>query len=485
MRIATRLVLLLGTATAAVMAVYALITQQQREALLGDALIRETETLARTLQIVTSNALRDRRFGDLNQVLESVVEDPETFMITVSDRQGNRLAGAVESHLACVPRGLPPLAGPASPLRGWAECDGRIRWVVLPLRAPASTLLLARRATVVEREIAASRRRHLLLTVALVTTAALTILVLLRKILSRPLAEIMRGVQSLGQGGPTVPVKVPGSAGELGALASAFNAMTEQLEEQRQRILREAEEHVALERRLREAEKFAVVGRLSGGLAHELGSPLNVIGMRAETIAASAAASPFLRREAEEIVREVERIAGLVRGLLHVARRHGIEPAPVDVADVVRRTAVDIQGASKAAGVKLEIHSPDSPLLIRGDATLLRHALFNLLLNAVHALADHGGDRRLSLRVEQDVGKVRVVVEDTGPGICPEHLAHVFEPFFTTKEIGQGTGLGLSVSRGIVEEHGGQLRLEPGENGGVRATMILPVNGPSRNLEVA
>lgn len=110
MRIAARLVLTLGIATAAVMMAYALITQRQREALLGDALVRETGALAHTLQIVTNNALRDRRFRDLNQVLRSVVEDPETFMATVADRQGTRLAGAVESDLACVPSGLPPLA---------------------------------------------------------------------------------------------------------------------------------------------------------------------------------------------------------------------------------------------------------------------------------------------------------------------------------------------------------------------------------------
>jgi signal transduction histidine kinase len=485
MRIAARLVLTLGLTSAVVMAAYALITQRQREALLGDALIRETEALAHTLQIVTNNALRDRRFRDLNQVLQSVVENPETFMAVVSDRQGNQLAGAMESDLACVPRGLPPLAGPARLHRGWAECDGRIRWVVLPVRAPAAMLLLARRAMVMEREVAASRQRHLLLTLTLTAAAALAILIVLQRILSKPLAEIMRGVHSLGNIDRRSPVRVHGSAGELADLASAFNSMTAQLEEQQRSMLLETEERVALERRLREAEKFAVIGRLSGGLAHELGSPLSVIGMRAEAIAAAPAATPPLRRQAEEIADEVDRIAGLVRGLLHVARRHGVDPELIDLTGVVRRAVADVQGPSKAAGVELKVASPDSPLLIRGEATLLRHALLNLLLNAVHALSDHTGDRRLSLRVEQDRERVRVIVEDTGPGISADLLEYVFDPFFTTKDVGQGTGLGLSISRGIVEEHGGTLRLEPGENGGVRATVVLPVNGPSRNEAAA
>jgi signal transduction histidine kinase len=485
MRIAARLVLTLGLTTAVVMAAYALITQRQREALLGDALIRETEALAHTLQIVTNNALRDRRFRDLNQVLQSVVENPETFMVVVADPQGNGLAGAVESDLACVPRGLPPLARPARPLHGWAECGGRIHWVVLPVRAPAATLLLARRAMVMEREVATSRQRHLLLTLTLTAAAALAILLVLQRTLSRPLVEIMRGVHSLGDLGRRSPVRVHGSAGELASLASAFNSMTAQLEEQQRKMLTEAEKRVALERRLREAEKFAVIGRLSGGLAHELGSPLSVIGMRAEAIAAAPAASPLLRRHAEEIADEVDRIAGLVRGLLHVARRHGVDPELIDLTGVVRRGVANVQGSAKAAGVRLEVDMPDSPLLIRGEATLLRHTLLNLLLNAVHALSDHTGDRRLSLRVEQDRERVRVIVEDTGPGISADLLEYVFDPFFTTKDVGQGTGLGLSISRGIVEEHGGTLRLEPGENGGVRATVVLPVNGPSRNEAAA
>jgi signal transduction histidine kinase len=357
--------------------------------------------------------------------------------------------------------------------------------VVLPLRAPASTLLLARRATVMDREVAASRQRHLLLTLTLTAAAALVILLVLQRTLSRPLAEIMRGVHSLGDLGRRSPVRVHGSAGELASLASAFNSMTAQLEEQQRKMLMEAEERVALERRLREAEKFAVIGRLSGGLAHELGSPLSVIGMRAEAIAAAPAASPLLRRQAEKITDEVDRIAGLVRGLLHIARRHGVDPELIDLTGVVRRAVADVQGPSKAAGVRLEVDMPDSPLLIRGEATLLRHTLLNLLLNAVHALSDHTGDRRLSLRVEQDRERVRVIVEDTGPGIPADLLEYVFDPFFTTKDVGQGTGLGLSISRGIVEEHGGTLRLEPGENGGVRATVVLPVNGPSRNEAAA
>ncbi len=211
------------------------LTQRQRQRhspLLGDALVRETETLARALQIVTNNALQDRRFRDLNEVLQSAVEDPETFMVIVSDRQGTGLPGRWRTLTLLASPTRPPAAGRSAT---------RIRWVVLPVRAPASTLLLARRATLMEREIAASRRRHLLLTLTLTAAAALAILIVLQWSLSRPLAEIMRGVQSLGNSNRRSPVRVHGSAGELADLASAFNSMTAQIEEQ-QNLLRETEE---------------------------------------------------------------------------------------------------------------------------------------------------------------------------------------------------------------------------------------------------
>lgn len=134
----------------------------------------------------------------------------------------------------------------------------------------------------------------------------------------------------------------------------------------------------------------------------------------------------------------------------------------------------------------MEIEQPDSPVVIHGDATLLRHALLNLLRNAIHALKTHAGQRHLSIRVKEGEAQVIVTIADTGPGIADQDIEHVFEPFFTTKDVGDGTGLGLAISRGIVEEHGGHLELTSGEDGvGVCATMILPVAGRGKTARVS
>ncbi|MDQ3607190.1 MAG: HAMP domain-containing histidine kinase, partial [Gemmatimonadota bacterium] len=239
-----------------------------------------------------------------------------------------------------------------------------------------------------------------------------------------------------------------------------------------------AEERRALERRLRGAETYALLGRLTGGRAHELGSPLNVLGVRAEAILAHPDTAPAIRHQAEQILAEVDRIAQLVRGLLHVARRHGIDARPVDLTEVVRSAFAHLGKYAEPAAVQLQLELPEEPVVVLGEKVLLRHALLNLARNAVQALAAHPGERRLRIALEPDTDRVRVVVQDSGPGIAPEDREQVFEPFFTTKDVGEGTGLGLSISRGIAEEHGGTLQLETAEGGGVRAVLTLPVSGP-------
>lgn len=473
MSIATRLVLALGIVVSIVMAIYGVLAFRQREAILADALARETDTLARTLQITTNNALRDERFNDLDRVLARVADDPETFAAAVLGEAGRLVAGGPSSALSCLER-YRPLGSHLGELRGWADCDGRTRWAVLETRVPGTVIVVARRATVIEEDMAASRWRILFTTLALAITAALAILLVLRRTLSAPLAEVMKGVETVGGPLSPSPVQVPHSAGEIGQLAAAFNEMAERLEGKRRTLIQEVEERFELERRLHRAGKFAALGRLTGGLAHELGSPLNVIGVRAEAVLADPTASEAIRRQAEEILVEVDRVAALIRDLSHIARSERLEPQPVEMGGVVNAVAADIQERADAIDARVELSLPERPTMVPGDPTLLRHALHNLALNALQSLDAGTGERTLEIRVEQENGTVRITVEDNGPGIDPGDLPSIFEPFFTTKDVGEGMGLGLSMSLGIVEEHEGELTVESREEGGVRATLILP-----------
>lgn len=476
LRLATRLVLGSSVVVAVVMTIYGITSLQQRRQLITDALVRETETLTHAMQIVANSSIRNDQMASLDRVLGRILRDPEMAVSAVLDSEGRVLAGGPRDLLECVDTLFDRHPRPAE-LHVWADCTGRVRLIVLPLQPPAQSLVLARRTTVVERDMASSERRIALTTVVLALLASLAIVVVLRFALTRPLSEIMVGVHRLGGPLPPQPVRVPSSARELQNLALAFNEMVERLNGKQQSLIRETEERIELERRLRQAETFAALGRLSGGMAHELGSPLGVIGMRAEAIQRDAASQERVRRHAEEIAAEVERITGLVRDLLYVARRHGVSPAPVDLVAVVRGVAEDLRRDAEQAGITVIVQTPPQGLTVPGDPVLLRHALFNVVVNAVQALRDHTGDRRLALSVQQAGARARVVVEDSGPGVPEDHYPYLTEPFFTTKDVGEGSGLGLSISAGIVEEHGGSLTLAPSAGGGVRAHIDLPVNG--------
>lgn len=480
MRIVDRLVIVLGLTTTTVMVVYAIVSLEQREALLRDALIRETETLARATQIVAENALRDGRVGDLDGVLARIADDPETLVAAVVDRAGRVTAGGPSEALECLrSEGLVGTADHV--VRGWNLCGRGARWVALPLAGGSSRVVLGRRARVLERDVADSRLRIGITTLLLAAAAAGAIVIVLRRTLTAPLTAIMRGVRTVGGPLPPEPITVPTSSGELRDLAVAFNEMTERLEGKRRALVRETEERIALDRRVRASEKFAALGRLTGGIAHELGSPLNAIAMRAEAVEAAPAVPYDARRQAAAIVREVDRIADLIRGLTHIARRHPVELRPLDVGEVARAAVDDVRERAARLGVRLGLDVGAGPHPAEGDATLLRHALANLLLNGIQAAGMEERRGRVHARVDRVGGVVRVVIEDDGPGIPDHDRSRLFEPFFTTRDVAEGMGLGLAISQGIAEEHGGELSLEPREGGGVRVILSIPVREPTES----
>ena len=472
MRLAHRLVLGTSAVVVAVMTLYGVTVLRQRQELIEQALVRETEMLGHAMQIVANSSIRNRQTASLNRVLGRILRDPDMAISAVLDSTGRVMAGGPANALGCVPRTVNPRAGES---QVWANCGGRVRLVVLPLRAPARALVLARRTTVIERDTAASARSIVFTSIALAVLGSLAIVAVLRRWLTGPLDAILAGVRRLGAAENPDPIEVPRAAAELQHLAGAFNAMVERLEGNQRTLIREAEERIALERRLRDTESFAALGRLTGGVAHELGSPLGVIRVRAEAIHGLRGAPETARRHAGAIAEEVERIEKLVRDLVHVARRHGPTVVPTDLAGVVASVAESIRPDADAAGIDLAVSLPRHALTVHADGRLLHHALYGIVLNAVQALRGHRGERILHLRVEQADHTASIVVEDSGPGIAPDLLPRVFEPFFTTKDVGEGSGLGLAISAGIAEEHGGRLVLTAAEGGGVRAQLDIPL----------
>jgi two-component system, NtrC family, sensor kinase len=241
--------------------------------------------------------------------------------------------------------------------------------------------------------------------------------------------------------------------------------------------IRNLSEERQIAEHLRRAEKLAAVGELVAGVAHELNNPLTGISTFAQLLLEEK-----LEGEQEESVqlikREADRAIGVIRDLLLFARKTEPRDVPVDINTIVQHTIRLRSYASRSSGIEVHTHlDPNNPQ-VRGDDQKLQQVLLNLLVNAEYAMQDVHV-RHLSIMTRKDRGKVHIVISDTGQGMSDETKERIFEPFFTTKPAGVGTGLGLSVSYGIVQGHNGGIAVDSTPNVGTTFTVTLPLSHES------
>jgi signal transduction histidine kinase len=324
-------------------------------------------------------------------------------------------------------------------------------------------------------------REQLVTSAVVAAFAALVAIILTQWIVSRPLARVSEQARRIGSGDLSQKLTVRGSD-EVSALIGELNAMCDSLQEARSRAEEEAEKRVSALEQLRHADRLRTVGTLASGIAHELGTPLNVILMRAKMIATGEVPPPEAPQSAGIIVTQTERVTRIVRQLLDFARRRSPNRANTDLSDLAERTSQLLEALAKKSRVEVEV-AGSKVVRVNVDAAQMEQALTNLVINGIHAMPDGG---RLTIAVSEGaaapdrapelVKRCAIVeVSDTGTGIKPEILERIFEPFFTTKPVGEGTGLGLSVTHGIVEDHGGWMKAESEVGKGTCFRVYLPV----------
>lgn len=241
---------------------------------------------------------------------------------------------------------------------------------------------------------------------------------------------------------------------------------------------RQLEELQRTQAQLIRAEKLSAVGELASGVAHEINNPLTTILGQTHLLLANAELPAPIRERLRVIAEESARAARIVQNLLTFARHYTPERRPCSLADQVRRV-LELTGYQLAQdGVRVETSLEPCPP-VYADDNQLQQVLLNLVQNAHQAMREHPGERVLTLRVRTTEEHAVVEVLDTGPGIPPEILPKIFDPFFTTKPAGRGSGLGLSVSYGIVSEHRGRLRAENRPGGGAAFIVELPLDRPA------
>jgi signal transduction histidine kinase len=480
MKLSTRLLLPLLAVVAAVMLLYAMWALRQRERTLREEARREVEAYSTALGLALESAFRDPYMKDVQEIIDRVSRERTVYGVIVYAQDGGMLFltdllrpdhSAPDSLIGAV-----LTSGATSALE--REIDEQpvysiVRAIKDPIGGVVGALEVAQPLSFLQAELARTRQRFLLNTLTLLAAVTIVILALVRHLIAKPLGSVVAGARAIGRGELAYRIEMRPDRGELAALANEFNRMAGHLEGAQAEIVREGEERLTLERKLREAEKLAAIGNLAAGVAHEIGAPLHVIRGRTEMLIRREMDAPSQQRNLRIIVEQISRITVIVRNLLDYARRREPKLEPMDLVTVIRGVAEFLEWEMGRAGVVLDLSLP-ATLVVRGDPNLLHQVFINLLMNALQAVQHIEKDaHRITVRATHvdtpngrgawrvggdasEAGQVVVEVSDTGPGIPPDVLPSIFEPFFTTK-IGEGTGLGLPVARSIVEEHGGRL----------------------------
>ncbi len=486
MRISTRVLVSLLPTVGVIMLVYAGWSLIERENTMTGEARRQTESYATALALAFEYGLHDVRPAQVQGIIDEVAHTPSVYGILVYDAHGRRLYSS------------DPLRAPGSAARSeldrvlqrgesmtlQREIDDQKMFSVLrPIRNVSGqitgALEVVQPLTRIGAEKTKVQRRYILNTLTLFAALTLVSLLLIRGTVGKPMSLLVRAARAVGRGELGYRITTEAESGELADLAREFNTMADSLQTARSDVLRQAEERVALERRLRESEKLAAVGTLATGVAHDIAAPLNVISGRAEMLLRRGDLPPAEReRYLRIIVKSSARITTIVRSLLNFARRHQARVARVDLAAVIDGVADAFEGEFAASGVRMEREDP-RPLMALGDPDLLHQVFVNLVLNAMQAMEETASpERRLVVwgeTAETQAGRVvHIDVSDTGPGVPVELREQVFSPFFTTKA--RGTGLGLSLARTMVEEQGGTIAVvsEVGAPRGATFRITLP-----------
>lgn len=255
---------------------------------------------------------------------------------------------------------------------------------------------------------------------------------------------------------------------EIRDLEKAFNTMADSLDHAAAE--RDKAQHMMLQN-----AKLASIGQLAAGVGHELNNPLNNILSYAKLIERSLPdASPEIHADIAALKDEAQRAGQIVQGILNFARQVPPHFAPFQVLLWLQDTLALVKQSAKTAGITLAYECPEDFIMV-GDRGQLQQALINLLLNAIQASS---ANDQVLVRARQADAEVRISVTDQGKGIRSENLDKVFDPFFTTKAEGEGSGLGLSISHGIIERHGGELIIANNLDRGVTALIRLPKDFP-------
>jgi len=353
----------------------------------------------------------------------------------------------------------------------------------------------------VDREVDGMSLRVLVVTGVEIGLISLFIILFTRRFLSRPIEALVEGTKAVSQMELDRPLEIVGSSQELDELASSFEVMRERLRtalgeinqftaKLESKVEERTEQLKAAQKKLVQSDRLASLGQLSASVAHEINNPVSGVlnlSMLMQRMLTDDGVPPGrlveFRRYLSQVINETSRVGHIVSDLLAFSRRGKPQRAPADLNKIVRMTLSLVQHKLKLSNVEVETDLREGLPPVLCDQSQIQQVVLNLVLNAAEATQSKGVDKRqgrVSIATYMNDGMEILTVADNGEGIPPENLARIFDPFFTTKSEGKGVGLGLAVSYGIIQAHGGDIEVKSAAGAGATFTVSLPLEQPAQ-----
>jgi signal transduction histidine kinase len=496
MKVATRITVATAVVVMFASTIYAVFDLRGRSAERRDSLEREARGVATTLRATFElNASVFHAPSDAQQ--EEYSRRTGGWRVTVLERKRaldptpGPNASAGQLQLLQLMTELPQLCQ-TSPGRCAGIRDGATYFYALPLRAsqsgadppPVLGMVEISRPADILSVTSGDLFEAIALVGLIVVVTTMVVALLAGRLVSRPITKLLSGIDDVAKGDLS-HVILSERDDEIGQIATRFNDMTFSLRESRGETQRQNEAKLALEQRLGQTEKLATIGQLAAEIAHEVGTPLNVIAGRARSIQKKSRDHEAVEKNAAIVAEQTARITRIIQRLLDFTRRKvgAAGKAEVNVNELSLMTMELLSAQFSSAKVKTRLERAEGLPRVAGDQDRLQQVMINLLLNAVQAMPEGGAlgvetalvqRTRPGLEDGAEQSFVSFAVRDTGIGVPDDIRDKIFDPFYTTKEGSGGTGLGLAVVSGIVKEHDGWIDIESNTGGGTIFRVYLP-----------
>ena len=383
--------------------------------------------------------------------------------------------------------GFSPGAEPLLRTLPWGE--GRALELLMPAFGPTGEQVLTVRYLLTYASVdarLAEMRASFARIACLSLLASLPLVALAARRVSQPIQSLTEGARAVARGELDTRLQIA-NRDEIGGLARAFNHMAENLSLSRDELTAKNRELIEANENLRQvqeqlirSERLAAIGQLAAGVSHEIDNPVGIILGYAELLLDDLDEADPRRDDVLAIIAECRRCRRITGGLLGLARGGAVRRESLRLAELAEATAASLRPQKLFRQVPIRIQAPPESLEVFAEPDPLRQVLVNLLLNAAQAM---GGSGEVAVTLERAGEQVSLTVDDSGPGVPLELRERIFDPFFSTKGSGEGTGLGLSLCRKLMEEQGGSLFVADSPAGGARFGLLLPVASGEKSFD--